>query len=123
MSYSFYKIIHLGSIFALGLLLGALWGLYLKTPPDKKLKAFLLAGQGLFLFFIFVAGFGLIVKTKLAFPWPFWIYGKLGLWFLLGISPFLIKKASQKLSPRKYFLVLPILFLFFFLALLLVTLK
>lgn len=123
MSYNFYKLLHLSLLFALCLLLGALWGLYTKPSPDKTLKSFLLAGHGLVLFLIFVAGFGLIAKTKIPFPWPLWIYGKMIVWLLLGAFPFFIRKASQKLTPKLYFLLLPGLFLFFFCSLLLVTFK
>jgi len=124
MSYNFYSLLHLVSLFALALTLGCLWGLYIKPSPDKKLKHLLLGLHGLLLFLIFLAGFGLIAKIKVPFPWPLWIYGKLALWILLSVSPFFIRKASQKLhSSPLYFLVLPGLFILFFCALLLVRFK
>ena len=124
MSYNFYSILHLASLFVLSLTLGGLWGLYAKPSPDKKLKSLLLGLHGLLLFLIFLAGFGLIAKIKVPFPWPLWIYGKLTIWLLLGASPFFIRKASQKLhSSPLYFLVLLGLFVLFFCALLIVTFK
>ena len=121
MSYNFYSILHLGSLFALCLTLGALWGIYASPSPDTKLRKLLLGLHGLLVFFIFLAGFGLIAKVKVPFPWPLWIYGKLLIWFLLGASPFFIKKASSSFRNTKlYPLVLFILFALFFSALLLV---
>lgn len=124
MSYNFYSLLHLGSLFALCLTLGALWGLYGGPEPDKKLRRLLLGFHGLLMFFIFLAGFGLIAKVKIPFPWPLWIYGKLAVWFLLGASPFFIKKASPSFHNKKfYFFVFLILFALFFSALLLVKFK
>ncbi len=124
MSYNFYSSLHLLSLFALALALGALWGLYNSPSPDKGLKKLLLGAHGLFLLLIFLAGFGLIAKIKAPFPWPFWIYGKLAVWLLLGASPFFIKKASRKLGkPFPYFLILPGLFMLFLTAFLFVRLK
>ena len=124
MSYNFYGILHLGSLFALSLILGGLWGLYAKPSPDKKLRSLLLGFHGLIMFFIFLAGFGLMAKIKLPFPWPFWIYGKLAIWLLLGAMPFFIKKASQRLRDSKlYFFVLLFPFALLFTALLFVHLQ
>ncbi len=121
MSYSFYNILHLGSLFALCLVLGALWGLYTTPSPDKKLRSLLLGLHGLLMFFIFLAGFGLIAKIKVPFPWPFWIYIKLAIWLLLGASPFLIKRAKQSTYQKFHLLTLFILFILFLAGPLIVT--
>ena len=121
MSYNFYSLFHLGSILALSLLLGGLWGLSASPSINKKLKSFLLGGHGLLMFFIFFAGFGLIAKIQLDFPWPLWIYGKMIIWLLLALSPFFIRKASQK-SQLSY-LTLLFIFVLMFSALLIVRLK
>ena len=125
MSHQFYSTLHLGSLFALSLVLGGLWGLYLHPAPDKHVRRFLLACHGLIMFLIFVAGFGLMAKLKIPFPWPHWIYGKLLIWLSLGVAPVLIKKISQKKNrPKKiYILVFMVLFAILFSALLIVKLK
>ena len=125
MSYNFYSLFHLSSLLSLCLILGALWGLYIQQPPNAQLKKYLLALHGLILFFIFLAGFGLIAKIKLPFPWPMWIYGKLLIWLLLGATPFFIRKASQRLRNKAplYFLVLLCILVLFLLALFLVKLS
>ena len=124
MSYNFYSILHLSSIVALSLVLGALWGLYANPQAHTKFRSFFLALRGLLMFLIFFAGFGLIAKIKLSFPWPFWIYIKLMIWCLIGASPFFIKKASRKKpSPKKYLAVLFYLFALMFLAVLAVRLR
>ena len=124
MSYNFYSILHLGSLLALCLALGALWGIYTRPTPDPNLKKLLLGFHGLIMFFIFLAGFGLIAKLKIPSPWPFWIYGKLLIWLLIGAFPFFIKKASSSFHKTKFYpLILLILLILFLSALFLVKLK
>ena len=124
MSYNFYNILHLSSLMALVLILGALWGLYTHENYNKKMRKLLLALHGLFMFLIFLAGFGLIAKIKLASPWPFWIYIKIMIWVFLGAMPFVIKKSAQKFqNSKKHFLSLLFCFALIFIALLFVKLK
>ena len=59
MSYEFYKIIHLMSLFSLFISLGIL------VIYPKKLKAFVLSIHGLSALMLFVSGFGLIARIKL----------------------------------------------------------
>ena len=124
MSYNFYNILHLISLMALVLSLGALWGLYTYENHNKKFKKLLLICHGIAMFLIFLAGFGLIAKIKLASPWPFWIYAKLIIWLFLGAMPFFIKKSGQKFhSSKKHFLSLLLSFALVFIAILFVKLK
>ena len=124
MSYTFYSLLHLGSVLALGLLLGALWGIYTSPSPNKKLRVLLLSLHGLIMFLILLAGFGLIVTIKVPFPWPLWIYGKFTIWLALALSPVFIKKANRTFHNSKlYFLIWLILFALALSALLIVRLK
>ena len=119
MSYNFYSILHFTSLTALSLILGALWGLYTQENFNKKIKTILLALHGITMFLIFLAGFGLIAKIKLDWPWPFWIYFKLIIWLALGFMPLIIKKSGQKFhSSKKHFLSLFLTFAILFTAIL-----
>ena len=125
MGYNFYSVLHFSSLMALSLTLGALWGLYSQENYNKKLKLFLLALHGSLMFLIFLAGFALIAKINLNWPWPFWIYIKLIIWLILGAMPFVIKKSGQKFhsSFKKHFLSLLLSFALVFIAILFVKLK
>ena len=122
MSYTFYSSLHLISGLSLALVLGALWGIYTQTSYNPKIRSVLLFLHGLIMFFIFLAGFGLMARIKIAhFPWPLWIYIKLFLWLLLGLSPLLLKKTRSSLGLHYCSLVC--VFFLLFCAILSVRLK
>ena len=102
MSWTFYKILHLSSLFGGFLALGGLWLLYAAPAGSfqKIGKKALLNCHGFFFFLAFVSGFALIAKMKIPSPWPFWLYIKLTVFLLLGAAPYLLKKtSSQKKAP------------------------
>ena len=100
MSYSFYKILHLISLFVACLSLGGLWFFY-ATEWNSKIKGrkLLLNIHGISLFIVFVAGFGLIAKLQIPSPWPFWLYMKLLFWLFLGAAPFFLRRGISE--PHK----------------------
>ena len=101
MSYTFYKILHLISLFFALFSIGGLWLFYSDKLQEKSsaFKKFLLNLHGISFFVAFVAGFGLIAKLQIPTPWPLWIYIKLLVWLFLGASPFLFKKGITE--PQK----------------------
>lgn len=111
MSYEFYKILH---FFGIMLLLTALGGLIAQawlgqgqssSPRSPKLFAIV---HGIALLVIFVAGFGLMAKKGLVTGmWPLWIFGKLGVWLLLGAALAMIRRMPQ--LAKVWFFVVPIL--------------
>ena len=124
MSQNFYIILHLTALTALVFSLGALWGLYAHENYNKKIKRLLLAVHGIAMFFIFFAGFGLIAKTNINWPWPLWIYKKLLIWLVLGVMPLLLKRSGQNFpSSKKHFLSLLLTFAFVFTAVLFIQFK
>jgi len=125
MSYTFYSSLHLLSLFSLALILGCLWGLYTQPGYNPKIRSLLLSLHGIFMFFILLAGFGLIAKIQLDFPWPAWIYLKLIVWLALGATPFLIKKTGLRFSskPGYHKLSLALMFCLFLVALVFIKLK
>ena len=93
MSYSFYKILHLGSLLALFLCLGALVLMAMDSKEVQKHRKFFSIAHGILTLVIFVAGFGLMARLQMmGQSWPGWIHAKLGLWVFVAASPFLIKR-------------------------------
>jgi|JI10StandDraft_1071094.scaffolds.fasta_scaffold473095_2 hypothetical protein len=95
-SYSIYKLIHLLGIF---LVIGSLSGIaYFTanggTKATNRLKAWSGSLHGIGLFLILLAGFGMLARLKImGFPWPGWVFAKVGIWLILGG---LIALASRK---------------------------
>ena len=106
MSYTFYKILHLTSLFVACLSLGGLWLFYRgEWSGGKKAGRFLLNLHGISLFVAFVAGFGLIAKLQIASPWPLWIYMKLLLWLVLGAAPFFLRRGITEPNKNRKALI------------------
>ena len=108
MSYDFYKVLHvagyLGVFFSLG---GVVFHVASGGNRDTAWRkgAAILHGVGLLI--VFVAGFGLIAKMKLAFPWPAWIWIKIGIWLLLGLALTIPYRMPQ--HSRLLWIALPLL--------------
>lgn len=83
MSYSFYKFIHIFSIFIILITLGILSAL--KDKPLSR-KVFTII-NGVATLIAFVAGFGLIARLNLDWPWPGWVWVKLIGWIFIGMGP------------------------------------
>ena len=86
MSYGFYKVLHLISIMAVYLALGAMI-FHMMSGGSKMFakKKFLMITHGVALFFILLAGFGLLARLQIAqMPWPLWVWLKLAVWLVLG---------------------------------------
>lgn len=86
MSYGFYKVLHLVSLMAVYLALGAMI-FHMLSGGSRKFphKKFLMMTHGVALFFILLAGFGLLARLQIAqMPWPLWVWLKLGIWLTLG---------------------------------------
>ena len=100
MSYIFYKSLHLGALFLLFFSLGGLWLFYFREVGDG-FKRQLLILHGISWFVVIFAGFGLIARLGIAFPWPLWIYIKLFIGILLGLAPLLFRKAIKGTGQKK----------------------
>jgi hypothetical protein len=91
-----YRLIHLISIFALFIAFGAAM-----TPLAEK-KRWPVVLHGIALLFILLAGFGMLARLGISWPLPGWVWGKLGIWLLLGGSIALVKR---KLLPASALIV------------------
>ncbi|MEM7134362.1 MAG: hypothetical protein AAF702_49285 [Chloroflexota bacterium] len=85
-SYLVYKVLHLIGIFMIFMALGG-FTLHMANGGSKEsLLARRLAGitHGIGLLIVLVAGFGLMARLAIAFPWPGWLWIKIVVWVLLG---------------------------------------
>jgi len=85
MSLLFYKILHLAGVILL--FLGLASALMPKDTPHRGIG---LLFHGLGLVILLVAGFGLIAKLQIGFPW--WVVVKLVLWLAFGAMPLIGKR-------------------------------
>ena len=118
MSYVFYKGLHSSALFLLIFALGGLWILSAgKSSFRGHLRSRLLIFHGIAWFAAFIAGFGLIAKLKIGFPWPLWIYFKLLVGIALGAAPLFLRKFLSDFQPAKSGRVWIAFFLLLFLIL------
>lgn len=95
-SHHVYKVIHLTGVF---LLLIALGGQLVETNSSTWRKH-LKVSHGFGLLFLLIAGFGLIARLGIGWPFPVWIHLKILVWIVLGSMPVLMRIAP---SPGKLF--------------------
>ncbi len=100
MDYTFYKFLHLSSLFVMLLSLGAVASHQLQggTKANFKNRKFFMALHGAALLVTFVAGFGLIAKAGYNFSAP-WIWGKLAIWLIAGMYPVIFYRKGQTKTP------------------------
>ncbi len=98
MTYLSYKFIHIVCIMFLFITIGGLSALSQGTTSRKIFGAI----HGIFLIVIFVAGFGLIAKLKLPYPWPAWVWLKLVGWLIIGMAPKFTKSWSPIITLSFY---------------------
>lgn len=72
--------------------------LALRGGEDREvapLRRLLIIGHGVSLLVVLVAGFGLLAKLGIMSGWPLWVFLKLGLWLLLGVSVTLVRRTPE----------------------------
>lgn len=97
MSYEFYRVLHLFSVFGIALSLGGMT-VYMAAGGSKaafSLRKFVGITHGIGLFIALVGGFGLLARLGLVQGLPGWAIAKLVLWTALGGLPTLIYKKPQ----------------------------
>lgn len=82
MSYEFYKILHLLGLFLLFLSFGA--ALLRSQLQEVSFKKNISTLHGIALALILIAGFGLLAKRGIHWPWPGWVWVKLVVWIMFG---------------------------------------
>jgi hypothetical protein len=107
MGYLTYKLLHLLGAFltlaALGAIVSRVGAPGGRSAADRM--AVVLHGFGLLI--LLVAGFGLLARVGISWPWPAWIWLKLGVWALLGGAVVAVRRA--RLSRHVALVALPLL--------------
>lgn len=90
-SLEIYKFVHLLGVLTIFLSLGGVFlfavnGSERKHPWRKRL----LITHGLGIFFAVVAGFGMLARMGISWPWPGWIAIKLAIWVIFAVLPTVI---------------------------------
>jgi hypothetical protein len=89
MSIETYRIIHIAGLVLVSMGLG---GVLLRPSTDTKPHKRAAICHGIGLLAMLVAGFGLLAKRAYEWPWPNFIFIKIGIWLLLGAMPVLVKR-------------------------------
>ena len=89
MAYTLYKILHVAGIFAILLAIGGMVAVARSADRAAARRVFgILHGAGMLV--SLVGGFGALARGGYGFPG--WVIVKIGLWFLLGAFPSILKR-------------------------------
>jgi hypothetical protein len=84
-SYALYKVLHLLGVMLLFLSLGGAAAAGLGgVGREPRVRKLLSATHGVALVILLVAGFGLLARLGLRWPFPGWAWAKIAIWVLLG---------------------------------------
>ena len=89
LDYNVYKVIH---IIGLALLFIGVGVVMLGAREDGRAPRGAAALHGVGLVVMVVGGFGMMARLKIEFPWPIWLFGKIGVWIVIGVLPMLAKR-------------------------------
>ena len=93
LDYNVYKIIHIVGLVLVFLGIGAvLLGARDSGRPPRSAAAL----HGIGLLVMLVGGFGMMARLEIEFPWPVWLFGKLGVWIVLAIMPVLARRGVAR---------------------------
>jgi hypothetical protein len=87
LSYHAYKLLHLIGLFLLLLSLGG----QLVCRDLKAWRKYLKMSHGIGLVLLLIAGFGLLARLGVPWPWHLWVYLKILTWIVLGLMPILLR--------------------------------
>ncbi len=101
MTLEFYRVVHLIGVF---LTIMSLSGLCVFASVGNKEEKpmwprLLTALHGIGLVVVLVAGFGLLAKMKVDWPWPTFVWIKFVVWLVMGGIVVLIKRAPRLALP------------------------
>jgi hypothetical protein len=108
LSYEIYKLFHLFGIIMLFVSIGGvmLYALNGGTKADNTWRKTAAITHGIGLVFILVAGFGLLARVSISWPWPGWVFVKLIIWLVLGGVTGLIYKLGPTGKGLWYVVIL-----------------
>ena len=97
MPYAIYKLLHVIGLMILFLGMG---GLLLGVRSERGRAprgSAILYGVGLLA--MLVAGFGMMARLGIHWPWPGWLIAKLGVWLTIGALPVLVRRQILPRGP------------------------
>ena len=108
LSYEIYKLFHLFGIIMLFVSVGGvmLYALNGGTKADNTWRKTAAITHGIGLVFVLVAGFGLLARVGISWPWPGWVFVKLIIWLVLGGVTGLIYKLGSRGKGLWYVVIL-----------------
>jgi hypothetical protein len=99
MSYLTYKFLHLSGILVVLMSLGGLVaGRLAAGSEDFPWRRHLTALHGIGLVVALVAGFGLLVRLQVPWPWPHWVLLKMVIWLWVGAVPVMARRMPARAS-------------------------
>lgn len=96
MPHSFYNLLHIAGLVMLSLSLGGMLLHRQLGQGDRPKLLSILHGVGLFL--ILLAGFGMLARLGIHWPWPGWVFLKVALLVVLGAFPALARRFDAGLG-------------------------
>lgn len=101
LSYEFYKVLHLFSLF---LLLSTMGISFYSKESFKHIKIL----SGVATLFVLISGMGLLARLGVQHgsAWPHWVYVKLVVWLLIGVGGAIVAKRLPQHSKKAYFVML-----------------
>ena len=95
-----YKNLHLLGVF---MILVALGGLILQqmqaTARERVWRKPVAITHGIGMVLVLVAGFGMLARLGITWPWPGWIIGKVVIWLVLGLLIAVIGRVPALAKP------------------------
>ncbi len=91
-----YKVLHLSGVFLVLLSLGSLIVIGAVGGPALKWKRTLSAANGIGLLLIIVAGFGLLARLGMSWPFQGWVFLKMMIWLFFGASLTLADRLGER---------------------------
>jgi hypothetical protein len=95
-----YKNLHLLGVF---MILVALGGLILQqiqaTTREQVWRKPVAITHGIGMVLVLVAGFGMLARLGITWPWPGWVIGKMIIWLVLGLLVAVIGRAPALAKP------------------------
>lgn len=105
--YSIYRVIHLAGVIFLLFSLSSL--IILSKNKISGGKTIFSAVHGISLFVIILGGFGLLARLGIVHgsDWPNWVWAKLIIWVIMGVSVYFIKKYPD--YSNYFWILIPVL--------------
>lgn len=91
-----YKVLHLSGVFLVLLSLGSLIVIGAVGGQTLKWKGLFSALNGIGLLLIVVAGFGLLARLGVSWPWQGWVFLKMLIWLFFGASLTLASRLKER---------------------------